>query len=183
MRVVRRSYRRTVSLRHSVLIPSARCMRARGIAIVVGPRLVVSVRSRVPWRYPCRLSPNRHKVEWFACGEKSKYDAAAFASHPRGSAREAFLAIAEDNASAIVKTESAATKPVDGCFTWDLLGWLELRCPVCRSKHANWPGSFERHRPQRNLRRASLANARSTTSERCHAGARGFRRRRRDTSS
>src|SRR5438552_8349531 len=39
--------------------PSAVASRARGIVIVVGPRLVVSVRDRVPCRYPARASPTR----------------------------------------------------------------------------------------------------------------------------
>jgi hypothetical protein len=37
-------------LRHSRRRPSSSSIRARGIAIVVAPRLVVSVRERLPWR-------------------------------------------------------------------------------------------------------------------------------------
>jgi len=49
-RAVRRSYRRTVALRHSVHLPLAYRTRARDIANVVGPALVAKVRSRLPWR-------------------------------------------------------------------------------------------------------------------------------------
>ena len=49
-RAVRRWYRGTAALAHSVVPPSGVASRARGIVIVVAPRLVVSVRARVPWR-------------------------------------------------------------------------------------------------------------------------------------
>src|ERR1022692_1636464 len=41
-----------IALRHSRRRPSSPSRRARGIAMVVGPRLVVSVRERLPCRYP-----------------------------------------------------------------------------------------------------------------------------------
>ena len=54
-RVLRHSYRRTVGLRYSPRVPSACAIRAPGIAKAAGPRLLVTVRSRVPWR----CSPRR----------------------------------------------------------------------------------------------------------------------------
>src|SRR6266404_5566330 len=48
-----------IALRHSRRRPSSPSRRARGIAMVVGPRLVVSVRERLPCRYPTRTGPLR----------------------------------------------------------------------------------------------------------------------------
>src|SRR5271167_3954397 len=48
-----------MALRHSRRRPSPPSRRARGIAMVVGPRLVVSVRERLPCRYPTRTGPLR----------------------------------------------------------------------------------------------------------------------------
>src|SRR5208282_4876910 len=46
-------------LRHSRSRPSAPAILARGSAMVLGPRLVVRVRGRLPCRYPMRSAPTR----------------------------------------------------------------------------------------------------------------------------